>query len=404
MLPTTLLLHRRRGDEVVPTGLALDRRHLGMAGELIELFGGCLGSPRSDLDLRLQVLEGEETDYRIKRGLAHLLLGLCGFEVRAPVDPALLRSRAFALAADRTPGDAATGTVRAELAHALSDELGREVDVGEIQAGLYADLQENQILDTFDALSPDALLHRYNLSQAQGILYRASEVVITAYRNDPGEYKLLFRYLKLFGLMAYLEGDPDHGYTITVDGPASLFGRSTRYGVDLAKFLPALLHVSRWQLDATLEPRRNDDSGPLRFTLDDRCGLVSHYKKGQPFDSVVEEAFAARWERTGTDWRLEQEVEPLQAGGSVMIPDFRLVHPDGRSFLVEIVGYWRPEYLRRKFYQVERSGRDDLILVISERLNLEKAGVRLERVPQRVVWFKGKVDPKEVLRVIGEGE
>ncbi len=36
--------------------------------------------------------------------------------------------------------------------------------------------------------------------------------------------------------------------------------------------------------------------------------------------------------------------------GSVMIPDlFRLVHPDGRTFLLEIVGYWRPEYLKRNF-------------------------------------------------------
>ena len=55
--------------------------------------------------------------------------------------------------------------------------------------------------------------------------------------------------------------------------------------------------------------------------------------------------------------------------GSVMVPDFRLVHPDGRSFLLEIVGYWRPEYLRKKFAQVRRAGRHDLILAISERLN-----------------------------------
>ena len=68
----------------------------------------------------------------------------------------------------------------------------------------------------FDAPTPEALIHRYNLSQAQGVLYRASHVTITAHRNDPGEYKLLFRYMKLFGLMAYIEGRrrsrlyPDH--------------------------------------------------------------------------------------------------------------------------------------------------------------------------------------------------
>ena len=80
---------------------------------------------------------------------------------------------------------------------------------------------------------------------------------VVAHRNDPGEYKLLFRYVKLFGLMAYIEGDADHGFTLTIDGPTSLFTPSTRYGLALAKLLPALLHVTRWSLTATLIPRRS---------------------------------------------------------------------------------------------------------------------------------------------------
>ena len=40
--------------------------------------------------------------------------------------------------------------------------------VPEIRQGLYADLQDNRILIEFDAPTPEALLHRYNLSQTQG--------------------------------------------------------------------------------------------------------------------------------------------------------------------------------------------------------------------------------------------
>ncbi len=86
--------------------------------------------------------------------------------------------------------------------------------------------------------------------------------------------------------------------------------------------------------------------------------------------------------------------------GSVMIPDFRLVHPDGRTFLLEIVGYWRPEYLRKKAWQVQQSGRDDLILAISDALNLEKAGVNAAELPCRVVWFKQKLTPQVILKVL----
>jgi predicted nuclease of restriction endonuclease-like RecB superfamily len=117
---------------------------------------------------------------------------------------------------------------------------------------------------------------------------------------------------------------------------------------------------------------------------------------------MLEQAFAERWSHTHTPWRLEREVDLIPIPGSVMVPDFRLVHPDGRSFLLEIVGYWRPEYLRKKFAQVRRAGRHDLILAISERLNLERAGVKTADLPARVVWFKDRVLPKAVLEVLGD--
>lgn len=217
-----------------------------------------------------------------------------------------------------------------------------------------------------------------------------------------GEYKLLFRYLKLFRLMTYIEGDADHGFTLTIDGPTSLFQPSTRYGLDLAKLLPALLHVTRWSLTATLQlpDPYTQTRRPGRFTLDAHCGLVSHYPPGKPFDSLLEQAFVERWAKTKTAWRLEREVDLIPIPGSVMIPDFRLVHPDGRSFLLEIVGYWRPEYLKKKFSQVRQSDRADLILAISERLNLEKAGVNFQETPAQIVWFKDRLMPKTVLTVL----
>jgi predicted nuclease of restriction endonuclease-like RecB superfamily len=49
---------------------------------------------------------------------------------------------------------------------------------------------------------------------------------------------------------------------------------------------------------------------------------------------------------------------------------------------------------------VRRAARDDLILAVSERLNLEKAGVALRDLPARVVWFKDRIQPKAVLDVL----
>ena len=199
-----------------------------------------------------------------------------------------------------------------------------------------------------------------------------------------------------------MRGDADTGFTITIDGPTSLFKPSTRYGLAIAKLLPALLHVTRWSLKATLQIRDyfTKEYSQYRYSLDSDCGLVTHYPPGKPYDSLLEESFVRRFEQLKTPWTLEREVDLIPIPGSVMIPDFRLVHPDGRSRLLEIVGYWRPEYLRKKFSQVRQSERDDLILAVSERLNLEKAGVDLKAVTVPIVWFKHKLAPKAILAVL----
>lgn len=404
MLPSDLLIHRYSGEEIVPKRLTLTQENLAIATELIELFQNAKGGTRGELNRQLQELEGEDTNYRIKRGLAHLLNSdaFSTFETLSPLDPSTLRQRVFALSAQTAPSPQATQAVLSRLADILSQELTQEVIPEQIRTGLYADLPDNQILTGFEPPTPEALLHRYNLSQVQGVFYRASHVTLNAHRNDPGEYKLLFRYVKLFSLMTYIEGDADHGFTLTIDGPTSLFKPNTHYGLKLAMLLPALLHVTKWSLTATLQLKDtysgNGRTG--RFSLDSNCGLVTHYPAGKAYDSMLEASFVDRWAKAKTEWQLEREVDLIPIPGSVMIPDFRLVHPDGRTFLLEIVGYWRPEYLKKKFSQVRQAGREDIILAISERLNLEKAGVNFNQTPAKIVWFKDQLLPKAVLEVL----
>ncbi len=396
-------MHRQNGEEIIPKRLKIDRETSELAIELINYFQSAVGKTQGVLERQLTDFEGDSTDYRVKRGLAYILKSsFCTFEVVSPLEPQMLRERVFSLAAKSVSSRESTQVTLSKIADELSQELEREVLLEQVRNGLYADLSENKILTVFDAPTAPDLLNRYNLSQVQGVFYKASQLVLNAHRNVPGEYKLLFRYLKLFQLMAYIEGDADHGFTITIDGPTSLFNPSTRYGLAIAKLIPALLHVTKWSLSSILQTRDayTNTWKTGRFTLNSECGLVSHYPPGKPYDSMLEASFADKWDALKSGWALEREVDLIPIPGSVMIPDFRLVHADGRTFLLEIVGYWRPEYLQKKFSQVRRAGRDDLILAISERLNLEKAGVKLNDVPARIVWFKDKLLPKAVLAVM----
>ncbi|NCO76062.1 MAG: DUF790 family protein [Cyanobacteria bacterium] len=403
MLKTDLLIYRYSGATIIPKKLPLQPHIIDLASEQIYCFQDYLGKTQGELDEKLQQLEGDSPEYRIKRGLAHLLKNhFAQFTIVSPINPSMLREKVFTLAAQKaTIPDHRHHTLEI-IADILSNELNKEVLPSEIEQGLYADLQENRILTEFDPPTPETLIHRYNLSQVQGLFYRATNIIINAYRNDPGEYKLLFRYLKLFQLIAYIEGDADTGFTITIDGPTSLFKASTRYGLSLAKMIPALLHVSKWNLEAKLKMKDSYSNGEknLYFNLNHECGLVSHYANNKSYDSLLEESFAKNWEKLKTPWRLEREVNLIPLPGGVMIPDFRLVHPDGREFVLEIIGFWHPKYLQKKFYQVSHAEMDNLILAVCERLNLEKAGVNFSDLPHRLLWFKNKLSPKEILAII----
>ncbi len=396
MLPTELLMFRVEAGLVKPKRLARSARVLSLAQSLIDLFTANIGERRRTIGEHLAALEGNE--HKVVRGLAHLLMnGHATFEARSPLEPGLLRHKVFALAQQGVPSRGRRAAILEEAARSLGN-IGAE----DVLSGLYADLPENQVLSAFEPPLPEDLIDRYNLAQAQGVLYRAFELVITARRNEPARYKQLFSYLKLFGLMATVEGDADYGFTLTLDGPTSILRPSTRYGLAMAKFLPALLHVTQWDLTATLRPRKDlawVDPGEeeWRFELTSESGLVSHYAVPDTFDSALEAAFAERFEKLHPVWALEREVDLVPVPGGAIIPDFRLVHPDGRSALLEIVGYWRPEYLRKKFALLKRSGRSDVILAVSERLNLEKAGVDVGEFGERVLFFKGALPPKEVL-------
>ena len=400
MLPTELLMFKVKAGLVEPRRLKPSPSNLGLVTALVGVFESHLNDKRFQLEEDFKALEVGRSDYRVVRGLAHLISNdHAEFETGGELEPSLVRETVFELAQGAPASRTRTRYVLEQASKRLSVDSPEEtLDL------LYADLLDQQRLVAFDPPDPNSLLQRFDLAQAQGMLYRAYSLTITAHRNEPARYKQLLKYTKLFGLMVTVEGDADIGFTLTMDGPTSLFSGTTRYGLALAKFLPALLHVTKWDLSAALKPRKdlawtdpNDEEWSFQLTSED--GYVSHYKEPKDHDSALESGFAERFGKLETSWILEREVDLVPVPGGVIIPDFRLLHPDGRSVLVEIVGYWRPEYLKKKFELLRKSGRTDVIVAVSERLNLEKAGVKTTDFGERVIFFKGVLNPKVVLEL-----
>jgi hypothetical protein len=388
-----------RDGQVWTRPLPADYHYLGVANDLIALFGRYVGRSRGTLAEALRDYEGDSLDYPVIRGLAATLEARATFGSDPPVEPALLRTALFAHGPVTTRLDLFSLTTREQVLAETAAGYGLSLD--QVETAMLADLAEEQVmLDPGEPISPGDLIARYNLELARGLLYWAREMRVLL----QGSYKDVFKYVKLFKLMYTVRPAPP-GYHLTLHGPLSPFVKSTiRYGLQFARFLPALLLCPHWRMEADVQPPGLARRKPLHYRLDDRTELRSHFKSSGLFDSQLEADFAAEFEAkyggAARVWELAREDELIVVGDTVMIPDFSLTHrKDGRRALLEIVGFWQPDYLRRKLDKVRQAGRRDLILLVYESANVAE-GVFESVSAGEVLFFSRKPVLKDVLAAV----
>jgi predicted nuclease of restriction endonuclease-like RecB superfamily len=408
------------------------------AEELIQIFEEHLGEPKGDLEETIDQLTIADTDYKIVQGLAKLLKDECEFETIAPVEPREIRKQLFEKANQSYPivrqPTLGEDTQKLEVYSSVADQLG--ITLEECYQGMYADLEENKRLVRFghrvsdeyekaeesttttrltgdseesyaeDTITTDWLLTRYNLALAQAVLYDATEMRVRVWDS----FATVFSYVKLFGLMHRIypidsngtrvtSTDVADGYEAVLDGAASLFSKSRKYGIRMANFLPALPLCDRWEMEATiLDDKKDSTCQTLTLELDHTEDLSSHYSARSDFDSDVERTLAQKWERANTDWELIREDDVLDLGAEVMLPDFALEHPDGQRVLFEIVGFWTPEYLDEKLAKIQDANRDNLIVAVSERLDCSSEDFK--GMDDRVLWFKSGIHVYDVVELV----
>ena len=64
-------------------------------------------------------------------------------------------------------------------------------------------------------------------------------------------------------------------------------------------------------------------------------------------------------------WLLVREGEILHQKQKVFVPDFVFRHDDGRTALLEIVGFWTPEYLQAKLETLRTFQRHRILLAVA---------------------------------------
>jgi hypothetical protein len=259
--------------------------------------------------------------------------------------------------------------------------------------GLYADLPGNQRLTSFEPLTAAGLLDLYNVAQAQALLYRSVEMRLWLEPQAPEGFRELFGAIKAYRLIHTVRGNSREGYEVRLDGPASIFQRSQKYGIQMAVFLPALLLCNGWRMRAEIQGR----GGQVAYfeLTSEQTRLRSHYPEIAPYENPVVEKLAAAWARAATGWTLDPSRVVIDLGDSAFIPDYVLRHAEtGAAVFLELLGFWTPEHLRDRLLEFAHAGRADFILAAWDELR----GTRdpMTNVPPNTILFKRSLDPAAV--------
>ncbi len=288
MLTGDLVRVRSSKERIVP--LYLNRNSpqwLEAAESLLAIFREGVGMTRGEIEEEIDDLFGGGGKATlVHRGLAKVLEDRAEFEVVADVPPDQIREKVFTAAADARrklratrPGQDANVSLSARPAFprdavlaAVAEELKLAPEI--VMKSLFADLRDENRMLKFEDMTAQRLIDRYNVALAQAVLLRSVRVVVEIRNEGPARYRQIFRRLKFHRLVSRVQGTMADGYTIQIDGPLSLFSATTKYGLQMALFLPALLHCDDYRLDAELRwgPRRE----PRSFHLDGSSGLITH--------------------------------------------------------------------------------------------------------------------------------
>lgn len=264
------------------------------------------------------------------------------------------------------------------------DALGQEKSAISLSAATAHDLidlafsdlpLEQKVTGLPEDLSSEDLSLNANLYLIQGLISRSAWVQIQAF----GNVRRIIRQAKLRRLICQIspihssdgsmsKAPPFQNLKMEISGPLSLFGHTSIYGRALAELVPMLYWCNRFHLQAHCKVQNRQ--GIVEVSSRDP---IMPSQEPRIFDSQLEARFFRGFLKHFPEWDLIREPEPIQLLGThakLIFPDFKIQNrtEPHRWWYLEIVGFWTPDYLRKKAEQLKRVVLKNMILLVDEKL------------------------------------
>lgn len=363
--------------------LWLTERDHPWVSALIETYLAFVGQPRRRLDEHLATIAIPDASVATGRKLATQVLDtVFRTELVAGVPPTRARTAVFQASAPGGPRDDILARVARDLC----------VPVPVLESSLFADLPSERILRAPEERVPTATVALLcNLAIAQAALKSSSRIAVAL----EGNARAFVRHARLRGLICTVSKvDDSERVTLEISGPLALFRRTVLYGRHLAELVPLLGWCKSFRLEAHCLFRGRE--GRLALNTGDPLPPAAEPRR---YDSLLEMQFARDFTREAKDWELLREPEPVAADGTLVFPDFAIIHRRDRSlrWLLEIVGFWTTDYIERKLRWLRAANLRRLVLCIDASRDCGE-----DQLPRDcpVLRFRKRIDPREVLKLI----
>ncbi len=388
-----------------------------LAESIIKIFDECSKNQnnKKELNQRIKILETTQNEYKLVRGICSIVEKHCTFKsisnnicdsgdpnsklikiTGIKLNPMDLRRMIFQESA--LNGIAITTDKRNRILENISNRVGTNIET--IIRAMWSDLEENTIIDRYSYPDPQIILHQYNISLIQTLLFNCIkiEIKIGSVKNIGLIWKKILRDIKRLGLMYWLETDSSNNsdqedLICIVDGATNIIKLTERYGNSIAKLVPLIFRAKNWNLKADiLRTSLNGNKKIYKFEFTENLFLDTIYKNDENtssqheqeiqgfkkteiedrlkfnlkilnkvendhstdilFDSRIEKTFSDKFKLLESKWTLEREPEPLiTKSKTAFISDFLLSRYQSKIF-VEIIGFWTREYLERKLHKI----------------------------------------------------
>lgn len=188
---------------------------------------------------------------------------------------------------------------------------------------------------------------------------------VRVWGETPARFRQLFRAVKFHRLIGSIRNVDGTSYTLHLDGPLSLFSSTQKYGLQLALFLPVLLHCKAFDLVAKV--RWGTQKTEKTFALSATDGLRTHLADFGVHTPREVKLFEENFRANVADWAISDDPHPIPVEGTTWVPDFTLTHtPSGKQVFVEVVGFWRKVDIEQHYKRLKRAIPGKFVLVVSE--------------------------------------